>query len=119
MNNQIAEVLEAAALVISILDWWTRGTEARTENGRSVGVQSKDATCFCAEGALRAASDEISPDPRKTMFLEIDAGDRLRGYLYDQQVGGGIAQTNDLYEMTGTKMAQYMWETAQQVRNAK
>ena len=59
MSTATAETLRAARALIDAPEKWTRGFYARDTHGVLVYPTSRDAVCFCIQGALRrvVASD--------------------------------------------------------------
>jgi hypothetical protein len=56
MTKKISETLTAARAIIADPAKWTQGTHARDASGNPVRIDSKSATCFCADGALALAA---------------------------------------------------------------
>jgi hypothetical protein len=56
MNKKARLILESARDVLMAGDTWTQNNYARTAHGRSAYVSEPEAYCFCAIGAMRAAS---------------------------------------------------------------
>jgi len=54
--NQVAETLRKAADLCA--KGWTQGVMARDAKGKEVPASSPDAVCWCADGAMLAASGD-------------------------------------------------------------
>jgi hypothetical protein len=80
-------LVEAKRLLVE--KGWTQGAYARDTNGRIVGCPAPDDACFCAYGALVAASIGES------FTLHSEA----YGYL-DIVCGGSVARFNDAKDRT-------------------
>jgi hypothetical protein len=78
-----AEMLEAGAAWLEEHEW-TQGAYARDEARRRVGPTGKRAQCWCAEGAIRAAT------PRSGTYALADATD-----LFNEQIGAWLCDFND------------------------
>ena len=60
MTKPLSEVLACAADLIERPGGWTQGVFARDKRGYKVDVDSADAVCFCAVGAIRHCSGDWS-----------------------------------------------------------
>ena len=73
------------ARAVEILDGgrnWVQRVEARSEDGRTVHNTSPDAVCWCAQGALRRAMADTTPD---------DEHDDEYGWSWEAQSAAALA----------------------------
>lgn len=104
-NELIAEAIERAALVIRLPGWWTQGGFARTDKGRIIDYQSRQAACFCAHGAVREAAREMGGSD-----LVWDAD--VTVYM----LAGGLADFNDAPNRTAEEVSDAMLACAHELR---
>lgn len=110
MTPPVVRILEAAATAMLVPGAWTRGAIARTSrNGLVVPASNPGAVCFCAQGAIEAATMALYP---QRPSLAINARAELC-----QQIGRTPVPTwNDARGRTAEQVAEAMWKAAQ---NAK
>ena len=94
-----ADKIEAAALVLSLPEWWTQGALARSRSGHKVSYGDRSASCFCAAGALYAAG--VSD---RTMYLLLEKKKGLLGVW------------NDTPGRTNTEVASFLFDCADELR---
>jgi hypothetical protein len=88
-----AEILRVTRVKLAGPDSWTKGCFARTDGGTNVSYESKDAVCWCLQGALFSVTDD-------TQKLSI-ALDMIEGALFDQSLPfDTIPKYNDAPETT-------------------
>lgn len=107
------EVLLRAAEIIE--QGWCRGSYATTESGEKVSVRNKDATSWCAIGALYKAESELGWD---VMMPGRKYGDRACHRLSDHLFGNGhiewmISEWNDNPTRTAAEVADAMRKAAE------
>jgi hypothetical protein len=52
---------------------WTKGTDARMDNGLAVGIGSERATCYCIRGALRRATGKYDAENTGAFYFIVMA----------------------------------------------
>ena len=132
--REAAALLECAATFVE--RGWCKESNARTEYGHPTSADSPNACCWCAQGALHAASHEVGchtlsygcTDPaltgpqlhRNTRIIN-RARQALHWYItedegYAPAGGASIVSWNDVWVANGAQVARGMRGAAERLR---
>lgn len=119
MKYPIAEILESAALVVSLPEWWAQEGMAFTASGAPTQPYNPEAVCFCSIGAIAAASASVMT--HRTLHHQMEAASDAQDELFETVRArfGRFEQVeywNDDKRCTAKQVARAMWDTAQEVR---
>lgn len=77
----VADVLDRAADLIEPEGAWTQGCFARRDDGMPAVVDAKDATCFCARGAIMRVQGSGTYTSAAEVFFAHHGLGRNNGYI--------------------------------------
>jgi hypothetical protein len=86
------QVLINARALIADPAHWTRGTIARTANGRKVEWHDQSATKWCAMGAMYRAAYDLVGDQKQAVRIGNDLANSIRPRRW---LRGGLPLIND------------------------
>lgn len=121
LNQQAAEILEAAALVVSLPDWHARDNMALSSHGYIVDIASAEACRFCAVGAIQAAALKGLGSRRALTVALSFAAQQLPvwvGKVLNKQwsIQQKITYYNDAIAENHAQVAETLWKAAQHAR---
>ena len=87
------QVLINARALIADPAHWTRGTIARTANGRKVEWHDQSATKWCAMGAMYRAAYDLVGDQKQAVRIGNDLANSIRPRRW---LHGGLPLINDV-----------------------
>ena len=87
------QVLINARALIADPAHWTRGTIARTANGRKVEWHDQSATKWCAMGAMYRAAYDLVGDRKQAVRIGNDLANSIRPRRW---LRGGLPLINDV-----------------------
>lgn len=109
-NAEIADKLDEARALIE--KGWTQAAYARGKSGRSAVPSSRAAVCFCAVGALAAASRKKYPNSAIEGIRELSLSVGGDGYET------AILEWNDAPERTQAEVIEAFRKAAELARDA-
>lgn len=99
-----ADKVEAAALVLSLPEWWTQGNFAVNRRGIGLVSDHKAACAFCLLGAIGEAGAGRSTT------------EHIAAMLHHRGLHISLSQWNDSFSRTNTEVASFLFDCADELR---